>query len=347
MRSRRAPWLCLVLGLGLAHCVPALAAETVTVTPPPDVIAGVPFALGVATSTDSASATSLRVFIRPDDGRPCEATATATNASVPKPLEVYDEHRRADPVTIAVQPQPTVGGLRVCAFVELIPAPQTTLSRQDLVVPIRGPRGTLQLDLSTTSPFVGGTFQAHLVGSTEAPDGAVVARAQRGPCGTPGADDLSATGLPAGLFDVRQDVMIAPAGILPDRVCAWLTTAGAVLATGEQSIGPRYDGSLSVVGRRFVRIRTKAGKIVGWVVEIKGRGSGKVGRMDARIARGGSCLATKNFSKGSVFTWQCLLKHPPRSPFVVAVTYVTGLGARRTAPNVTLVVPRTPRRHRH
>ncbi len=351
MISRRlSPCLGLVVALGLAHGAQAFAAETVTVTPPSDAIAGIPFSLGVATTSDSSSSSSLRVFIRPDDGRPCEASAAAVNGSAPKPLELYDDRRHADPVTINVPAQTTAGGLRVCAFVELIPAPQTTLSRQDLVVGVRAPRATLQLSLSTTSPFVGGSFQARAQGSTEAPDGGVVTRAQRGPCGQPTADDLASTGVAPGSVDLRQDVTIAAAArVLPDRVCAWLTTTalgGAVLATAEQPIAPRYDGSLSVIQKRFVAVRGKHRKIIGWAFEIKGRGSGNVKQMYARIVRGGSCVAGKAFHKGAIFDLQCLLKRPPRRPFVVNVTYVTALNVRRSVGNLTVAVPKAATRHR-
>jgi hypothetical protein len=343
MTARRCSlWLGIVLGVGVVGAPAALGAETVTVTPPPDAISGTPFQLTVSTTSDVTSSSSLRVFVRRDDGRPCEATASAANASVPKPLELYDDRRRAAAVTVDVPGQDFVGGLRVCAFVELIPAPQTTLSTQDLVVGIRAPRGTLALSVQTGSPYYAKTFTARAQGSTEAPAGTVLIRAQRGPCGMLSGTDIAIGETPAGPYDVSQDITIDPtARVVPDRVCAWLyaTAGGMLLATAEQPVKARYDGSLVPIGKRFIKLPRTPVSFGGWVVEIRARSTGKVDAMTFRVVRGGRCTSFLQRRTGAIFVTRCLLKNPPRRPFVVAVTYTTSLGVQRSASNVTITVP--------
>jgi len=277
IRRCLAPWIVVVFGLVFLHSAAAVAAESITVTPPADAIAGVPFRLTVSTTSESASTTLLRVFVRPDDGRPCEASAAAVNAPFPKPAEVFAGHRQAGPIAVEVPGQSFVGGLRVCAFVELVAAPQTTLSTQDLVVGIRAPRGILRLQVQTASPFFGKSFAARAQGSTEAPDGSIVMRAQRAPCAPLSGEDLPFIGgLAAGAYDQTEGFTIDPGvAVVPDRVCAWLYAASGrmLLASAEQPISPQFDGSLVVIQKRFIKLRTKRGRLVGWEAEVKGESS--------------------------------------------------------------------------
>jgi hypothetical protein len=239
--------------------------------------------------------------------------------------------------------------LRVCAFLELVPAPQSTLAMQDLVVPIRAPRGTIQLETPATSVFFGVGFQARVRGSSEAPDGKVSVRAQQGPC-VPLSDaernadkPVPGPAIGAGAYDTSVELTIDPAaGLVPDRICAWLyTSAGVLLATAEQPIGPSFDGTLVVRQKRFTKLRGRGGRVVGWVYEIKGHAtSGSVRLMRSRIVRGGTCIAVKIKAGRTDFRFRCLLKRRPRRPFVVEVTYTTGLGIERTAGRITIPVPR-------
>jgi hypothetical protein len=351
IRRCLARWIVVVFGLVFLHSAAAVAAESITVTPPADAIAGVPFRLTVSTTSESPSTTLLRVFVRPDDGRPCEASAAAVNASFPKPAEVFGGHRPAAPVTVEVPAQSFVGGLRVCAFVELVPAPQTTLSTQDLAVGVRAPRGTLQLQVQTASPFFGKSFTASAQGSTEAPDGSVVMSAQRAPCASLSGEDLPFVGgLAAGAYDQSEDFTIDPGvAVVPNRVCAWLYAASGLmlLASAEQPISPHFDGSLVVIQKRFIKLRTKSGRLAGWVADVKGESSGNVAYAGARIIHGGACAAGKHHHTGRIFDLQCLLKRPPLRPFVVEVTYTTGVGVERSAGRVTIPVPKQTARHRH
>jgi hypothetical protein len=348
IRRRPLALFVLALGFGLVHCASALAVESITLTPPVDAIAGTPFTLTVSTTSDSASTTNLRVFVRSDDGHPCEASAAAVHAALPMAVEVFDQHRPAMPIALAVPAQRLVGGLRVCAFVELVPAPQTTLSAQELVVPIRAPLGTLQLQLQPASPFVGQSFAVRAQGSTEAASGDLLMRAQRGACTPPDVAEVDSILLAAGPYDERSDVTIDPdARVLPDRVCAWLyAEGGMVLATAEQPVGLRYDGSLVVNLKRFIGVRSKHSHVTAWAFEIRGHTtSGKVVSMRGRIVKGGSCIAVMGKRKGANFDFQCLLKRRPRRPFVVEVTYTTGLQIERSAGRVTIAVPKQrPRR---
>jgi hypothetical protein len=347
IRRRPLALFVLALGFGLVHCASALAAESITLTPPADAIAGTPFALTVSTTSDSASTTNLRVFVRPDDGHPCEASAAAVHAALPTAVEVFDGHRPTTPVAVAVPAQPLVGGLRVCAFVELVPAPQTTLSMQQLVVAVRAPLGTIELQLETASPFYGQTFSVHARGSTEAASGNLLMRAQRGPCTAPDVAELDSVLLPAGPYDESSEITIDPAArVQPDRVCAWLyADGGRVLATAEQPIGLRYDGALVVSQKRFILVRIKHRHGAFLAFEVKGHTtSGKVVSMGARIVKGGSCVAVMAKHKGANFDFQCLLKRRPRRPLVVEVIYTTGLQIRRSAGRVTIALPKRHRR---
>jgi hypothetical protein len=342
-RRRLLPLVVLALGFGLGHGASARATESITLTPPADAIAGTPFTLTVSTTSDSTSTTNLRVFVRSDDGHPCEPSAAAVHAALPMAVEVFSGHRPAMPVAVVVPAQRPVGSLRVCAFVELVPAPQTTLSTQELVVPVRAPLGTLELALQPTSPFVGQSFAVRAQGSTEAASGNLVMRAQRGACAAPDVAEVDSIVLAAGPYDERSDVTIDPdARVLPDRVCAWLyAEGGMVLATAEQPIGLRYDGSLVVSVKRFVGVRLKHSHVTAWAFEIKGHTtSGKVVSMRARIVKGGSCVAVMGKRKGADFDFQCLLKRKPRRPFVVEVTYTTALQVARSAGRVTIAVPK-------
>jgi hypothetical protein len=347
IRRRPLALFVLALGFGLVHCASALAAESITLTPPADAIAGTPFTLTVSATSDSASTTNLRVFVRSDDGHPCEASAAAVHAALPTALEVFDGHRPAMPVAVAVPAQRPVGSLRVCAFVELVPAPQTTLSAQELVVPVRAPLGTLALALEPASPFVGQSFAVRAQGSTEAASGNLVMRAQRGACTPPDVAEVESILLAAGPYDERSDVEIDPdARVLPDRVCAWLfADGGMVLATAEQPIGLRYDGELVVSLKRFIAVHIKHRHGAFLAFEIKGRTTfGKVVAMRARIVKGGSCVAVTAKHKGASFDFQCLLKRRPSRPLVVAVTYTTGLEVARSAGRVTIALPKRRRR---
>jgi hypothetical protein len=345
-RGRPLALFLLALGFGLGHGAPAPAAESITLAPPADAIAGTPFALTVSTTSDSASTTQLRVFVRPDDGRPCEASAAAVHAALPTAVEVFSAHRPATPVAVTVPGQALVGGLRVCAFVELVPAPQTTLSAQQLVVAVRAPLATVQLQLETASPFYGQTFSVRAQGSTEAASGNLVTRAQRGPCTAPDVAEVDSVLLTAGPYDESSDVTIDPdARVQPDRVCAWLYGAGGMLlATAEQPLSLRYDGTLVVTAKRFIKVRLKHRQRALWAFEIKGRTtSGKVVFMRARIVKGGSCVAVMSKRKGASFDFQCLLKRTPRRPLVVEVGYTTGLEIERSAGRVTIALPKRPR----
>jgi len=337
--------LLLALSLGLAQSAPALAADSITVTPPADAIAGASFSLVVASTTDSSSSVLERVFIRRDDGRPCEPAAAAVQGAV----EIYGHQRRATPTTVSVPAQSFVGGLRVCAFLELVPAPQTTLAVQDLVVPVRALRGTIQLETAANAAFIGVDLAVRVHGSSEAPFGQVYARAQQGPCAPltdaerNGDAPLHGPGVGAGEYDTTIDVMIDPAAhVLPDRICAWLYSADdVVLATAEQLISPSFDGTLAVRQKRFTRLHGRGGHLVGWVYEITGHTtSGSVRLMRSRIVRGGTCIAVKLSNGRTDFRFRCLLKRRPRSPFVVEVTYVTNLDVERTAGRITIPVPK-------
>jgi hypothetical protein len=269
------------------------------------------------------------------------------HAALPTALEVFDGHRPTAPVAVAVPAQSLVGGLRVCAFVELVPAPQTTLSAQQLVVALRAPLGTIQLQLETAAPFYGQTFSVRAQGSTEATSGNLLTRAQRGPCAAPDVAELDSVLLAAGPYDESSDVTIDPAAhVQPDRVCAWLyAEGGRVLATAEQPIRLRYDGTLVVTLKRFIAVRIKHRHGTFLAVEVKGRTtSGKVVHMGARIVKGGSCVAAMAKHKGADFDFQCLLKRRPRRPLVVEVVYTTGLQIERSAGRVTIALPKRHRR---
>ena len=344
--TRRRPLALFVfaLGLGLVHCASALAAESITLTAPADAIAGTPFALTVSTTSDSASTTNLRVFVRPDDGHACEASAAAVHAALPKAVEVFGEHRPTTPVAVTVPAQPLVGGLRVCAFVELVPAPQTTLSAQELVVAVRAPLGTISLHLEPPAPFVGQSFAVRAQGATEAAHANLVLGAQRGPCTPPDVAEVDSIALGAGSYDESSDVTVDPEGgrALPDRVCGWLyAEGGMLLAAAEQPIGLRYDGTLGVTLTRFIAVRLKHRHGAYLAFEVKGHTTfGKVVSMRARIVKGGSCAAVMSKRKGANFDFQCLLKRRPRRPFVAEVTYTTALGIGRSAGRVTIAVPK-------
>ena len=345
------PWFVLALGFGLVHSAPALAIESVTVTPPADAIEGNPFTLTVSTTQDSASTTTLRVFARQDDGSPCQASASAVKAASPQPVELFNDHRRAAPVTVDVPAQSFVGGLRVCAFVELVPAPQTTLSMQDLVIPIRAPIGTLEMQAATASPFFGQSFAVHVQGTSEAASGTVVVLAQRGPCAPSSAstvDALGGTAVSAGANDTSVDVTIDGAvKVVPDRVCAWLyASGGTLLASAEQPITLSYDGSLVVSLKHFVT-RKQHGRVVAWFLHVSGHTSGDVSTINPTLFSGGHCIAGFSQRKGSTFVLGCTLSSRPRRPFVFELSYLTGLGVRRSTGKVTVAVPKPARRRRH
>ena len=237
----------------------------------------------------------------------------------------------------------------MCAFVELVPAPQTTLSAQQLVVAVRAPVASIQLRLETASPFYGQTFSARAQGVTEAASGNLLMRAQRGPCTAPDVAELNSVLLAAGPLrrELRRPTIDPDAHIQPDRVCAWLYAAGGLLlAAAEQPLDVRYDGALGVTLKRFIAVRFKHGSL--WGFEIKGRTTaGKVVSMHARIVKGGSCIAVMSKRKGANFDFQCLLKRRPRRPFVVEVGYTTALGIARSAGRVAIAVPkRRPRPRR-
>jgi hypothetical protein len=350
-RRRLLALVVLALGFGSGHGASARAAESITLTPPADAIAGTPFTLTVSTTSDSASTTQLRILVRPDDGHPCEASAAAVRAALPQAVEIFGERRPATPVAVTVPAQPVVGGLRVCAFVELVPAPQTTLSMRELVVAVRAPIGTIALRLEPAAPFVGQSFAVHAQGTTDAAHANLVLGAQRGPCTPPDVAEVDSVVLGTGPYDESSDVTLDPedARVLPDRVCGWLyTEGGMLLAAAELPVGLRYDGTLGVTLKRFIAVRLKHSHASYWAFEIKGHTTfGKVNSMRVRIVKGGSCVAVMSKRKGANFDFQCLLKRKPKRPFVVAVAYTTALGIARSAGKVTIPVPKQRPRLRH
>lgn len=71
--------------IGLVMSAPALASESITVTPAPDLIEGNPLTFTVATTSDSSHTSGAHVYIRRDDGSPCQATSSAVKAATPVP----------------------------------------------------------------------------------------------------------------------------------------------------------------------------------------------------------------------------------------------------------------------
>jgi hypothetical protein len=266
---------------------------------------------------------------------------------MPTAVGVYGDKLRAAPVTFDAPAQNFVGGLRVCAFVQIVPAPQTTLSSQDIVIPIRAPTGTLQVQATTASPFVGGTFAVRLSGSSEAANGNLFDRVQRGPCTPLSANaqtNLEGNPITAGAYDMTLNAGIdGSARVLPDRVCGWLySDGGLLLATSQQLISPQFDGSLVVTKKRFISFK-RSGE-VHWLFYFESHTTGKITAISFRHVSGGRCLAFATRRKGSSYKLSCLLASRPRAPFVFEVKYTTGLGAARSTGHVSLAAPKQRRR---
>ena len=349
-RRLHAPWCVLALCVGLLLSPPALAAESITITPPGDALEGNPFTLTVLAATDSSSTTDAAVYIRRDDGTACQTSASAVRAAKPKAAELFFGHRHLSAMVLQVPPQSFVGGLRVCAFVQLVAAPQTTLSAQQAVIQIRAPTGSVQLQ-SPISPLVGATFSVHVRGSSEATQGAVLVRAQRGRCAplSPAEiDNLEASGgspIAAGAYDMSLETAIdGSARVIPDRVCGWLySDGGALLASTSQAIRPRFDGSLVVTKERLFTAKQHGHSH--WFFYLESHTTGNVSIIDFRHLSGGRCIAYASRRRGHSFKLSCLLASRPRAPFVFQLTYSTALGANRSTGRLAVAAPRKGSSH--
>jgi hypothetical protein len=352
MRHRR--WFVVALCLGAAHGDPAFAAESITVTLPADAIQGDPFSMTVATTSDSPSTSSVVVWVRQDDRSPCQASSSAVGHALPAAVEVYADRRRTEPVTFDVAGLPFAGAMRICGFVQIVPAPQTTLSAQDIVAPIRAPTGTLQLQPATARPFFGDTLAVTALGSSEAVAGSLAVRAQRGGCAPPSADELENVAvepLTGGAFNLPLEAEIGTSPTLAaDRVCGWLwSDGGLLLATAEQAIQPQFDGAIAVVKKRFLT-RKRHHRAAAWLLDLKAHIAGSVdtGSIRLKIASGGRCVDTQARLLRHGFEWLCTLKSRPRAPFRFRLTYSTGLELNRATRRITIAVPkRQHRKHRH
>jgi hypothetical protein len=77
----------------------------------------------VATTSDSPSTSSLVVWVRQYDGSACQASSSAVRHALPAAVEVYADRRRTEPVTFDVAGLPFAGAMRICGFVQIVPAP--------------------------------------------------------------------------------------------------------------------------------------------------------------------------------------------------------------------------------
>jgi hypothetical protein len=155
------------------------SAESVSVTPGTDPVAGLPSRVDYEYETGNVQE-NLTIVARPASGPPCAATAPIDNANVgtsggsnyltPTPIELPPSTRGLGSVPFTF---PSAGTWRICVWLARTPDDVAAANVADANA--RLPHASVTVTLTQDQPKAGGSgLLAHVTGTTEAPDDVLV-----------------------------------------------------------------------------------------------------------------------------------------------------------------------------